>query len=281
MGGKFNSIINGFMEKLNDIGTDKRINLKKANEGIHLCNNALFLLKGMVEKQGFNSVDEEIYFFKQVKSEPLGYLVYFTEVRSCQLRLPKLGFHHQLSFLKKRIRRINKFFNRNWDFVHYMEQELTYLDHQYFTRENQIFPLYALPEACYLDPTFFTSHDMLWARIKGMNSYARYIKNLIQQIEDLHKNNGVSTAFDKKLQWTASKTALTELIYALHSGQVINDGQEDLKNIANTFEMLFDVKLDNIYKTYSEIKARKGSRARFLEELQFRLNHRMDQDDQL
>ncbi|MCX2681936.1 RteC domain-containing protein [Galbibacter sp. EGI 63066] len=277
---KYKDVIDRFNEKLTKIKADKRISLKRTNEGIHLCNNTLYLLKGIVEKHGFEDITAEIHFFKKVKAEPLGFLVYFSEVRSCELLMPKVGINNQLSFLKKKIRRINKFFNRNWDFVHYMEQGLTYLDNQYFTRENQVFPLYALPEACYLDPKFFTSKDMLWARIKGMNHYIAYVKNLIQEIQPQNKCSHQEHRYTKPLQWTSSKAALTELIYALYVTRAINDGKEDIKTIASCFEVVFGVKLENLYKTYFEIKARKGSRTRFLEELVQRFNEKMDRDDE-
>lgn len=279
MNGKYRHIIDKFNQKLASIRSDKRVSLKKSNEGIHLCNNALYLLKEIVEKHGFEHIKAEIHFFKKIKAEPLSFLVYFSEVRSCELLMPKIGVNNQLSFLKKKIRRINKFFNRNWDFVHYMEQELTYLDKQYFTRENQEFPVYSLPEACYLDPKFFTSKDMLWARVKGMNHFSTYVKNLIKEIELQNKDQHPQHQFAKPLQWTSSKAALTELIYALYATRAINNGKDNIKSIATKFEMLFDINLDNLYKTYFEIKARKGRRTRFLEELVERFNEKMENDD--
>lgn len=279
MNGKYRHVIDKFNQKLASIQSDKRISLKKSNEGIHLCNNALYLLKEIVEKHGFENVKAEIHFFKKIKSEPLSSLVYFSEVRSCELLMPKIGVNNQLSFLKKKIRRINKFFNRNWDFVHYMEQELNYLDKQYFTRENQEFPVYALPEACYLDPKFFTSKDMLWARVKGMDHFIVYVKSLIKEIGLQNKEQHPQHQFAKPLQWTSSKAALTELIYTLYATRAINNGKDDIKSIATNFEMLFDINLDNLYKTYFEIKARKGRRTRFLEELAERFNEKMENDD--
>ncbi|GBF19662.1 rteC protein [Arenibacter sp. NBRC 103722] len=279
MDNRFKHIIDGYFEKLEEILPSKRIDLKKSNEGIQLSNNALYLLKLIVEKKGFKSIEEEIYFFKRVKSEPLSYLVYFSEVRSCELLMPKIGLGNQLNFLEKKIKRINKFFNRNWDFVHYMEQELTYLDVQYFTRSNQVFPLYSLPEACYLDPKFFTSHDMLWARIKGMNKFILYLQELIKLLK-LQKHKALQIEKPKRaLVWSASKAALTELIYALYSSSAVNNGKEDIKSIASAFEDLFNIRLDNIYKTYAEIKSRKDSKTRFLEELIIRFNQKVYEDD--
>lgn len=278
---KYKQVLKNFHRRLLPLEPGRRIDIKRGNEGIHLCNNALYLLKGLVEDHGFGTVEEEIHFFKTVKSVPLGYLVYFSEVRSSELLMPKMGIGNQLRFLEKKIERINKFFNRNWDFVHYMEQELTYMDRQYFTRDNLVFPLYALPEACYLDPKFFTSHDMLWARVKGLTTFIDYLQDRIKTLKALKANSLTKGRSQKKLVWSASKTAMVELIYALHSSLVIDHGKEEIKGIASAFEEVFEVRLDNIYKTFMEIKARKGIRGRFLEELVQRFNEKMDRDDDL
>ncbi|MCG2462578.1 RteC domain-containing protein [Flavobacteriaceae bacterium F89] len=277
----FTNEIKNFQKKLKQLTAKKRFSLLEANQGIHLCNNTLYLLRKIVERHQFDNPDDEITFFKSIKAEPLSYLVYFNEVRSCELLLPKIGLDNQLAFLKKRMQRVNKFFNKNWDVVHYMEQNLSYLDQQYFTRQNQIFPLYAIPEACYLDPIFFTSHDMLWARIKGMNLFIAYLLNVIQQVKSEKRKVSQYGKPRKALVWSASKAALTELIYALYSSSVVNNGKEDIKGIATAFEELFNIKLDNIYKTYSEIKTRKDSKTRFLEELIIRFNKKVYDDDDL
>ncbi|MHA7943589.1 RteC domain-containing protein [Formosa sp. 3Alg 14/1] len=280
MNRNYDQVVAAFNAKLSEIHTGIQIPLKKADEGVLLCNNALYHFKTLVDQLGFSTIEEEIHFFKHVKVEPLSFLVYFTEIRSCHLHMPKLGVKNKLAFLKKRSGHINKFFCKNCDFIYYMEQDLNYLDRQYFIRSHQVFPLHTLPESTYLDPTFFTSHDMLWARIKGMNHFASYIQNLRQDIILQDKSSHSPMARKKPLRWTASKIALIELIYALHESQAINHGQDDLKTIALNFEQLFGVPLGNVYKKYSEIKCRKGIRARFMEEITHRLNTRMDRDDE-
>jgi hypothetical protein len=80
--------------------------------------------------------------------------------------------------------------------------------------------------------------------------------------------------------WTASKTAITELIYALYSNGSLNNGAADINTITSSFEDFFNIKLDNIYKTYSEIKGRKNSKTRFLEELTLNLQHKINKEDE-
>ena len=108
--------------------------LKKATDGINLCNETLSDLKEIVEQNDFETIPSEIDFFKNIKPLPMSYLIYFTEVRSCELRKPKAGTSYQIEFFEKEMRKINKFFYRNVDFVNYMEQGYTYIDHQFFTR---------------------------------------------------------------------------------------------------------------------------------------------------
>jgi len=57
------------------------------------------------------------------------------------------------------------------------------------------------------------------------------------------------------LNWTASKTALTELIYALYSHGVFHNGNTDIKLIAKAFEDAFNIDLGNFYHTFMELKA--------------------------
>ena len=83
------------------------------------------------------------------------------------------------------------------------------------------------------DHRFSTSHDYKVAKIIA--------NDLIQvYLEDRLNNINVKRGSDNSLKWTASKTALTELIYALYSHGVFNNGNTDIKLIAKTFEEAFN-----------------------------------------
>lgn len=84
--------------------------LTKAVNGITLCNKTLTDLKELVDKKDFNTIPEEIEFFRNIKPIPMSLLIYFTEVRSCELRMPKAGNSYKVQFLQKELRKINKFF---------------------------------------------------------------------------------------------------------------------------------------------------------------------------
>lgn len=71
------------------------------------------------------------------------------------------------------------------------------------------------------------------------------------------------------------------MYYLLYSDGAINNGAAELSTITSSFEDFFNIKLDNIYKTYSEIKSRKGSKTKFLEELMINLQHKISREDGL
>ncbi len=269
-----------FEQKIAVILDSPEQQIRVTNKGIDLCNRVLTELKDLIEKEDLESVEEEIHFFKEVKPSVMSYLIYFTEVRSCEIRKPKAGVNFQVRFFEKEIKKVNKFFYRNIDFSHYMELGHNYLDHQLFTRNYQNnFPFTPLVNY-YQFPEFSTSHDMLWSKIKAMHRFLHYIRKCLGELRP-----GRSFISQERkhpvLFWTSSKTALTELIYALYSDGALNHGAADLNTITTSFEDFFNVKLDNVYKTYSEIKARKGSKTKFLEELMLNLQQKMSKEDGL
>lgn len=274
----FEETLTPFSNELNDLLKSDQAHLNRAEQGIRLCNDVLSSLQSAVEKEDFENTAEEISFFKNIKPYPMSYLIYFTEIRTCELTIPKAGNSYKIRFLEKEVRKVNKFFTSNNDFVHYMEQNHNYLDHQFFTRNyRNAFPF--TPTINYYQyPEFSTSHDMLWAKVQALYRFIHYLRESLQKLQP-----GSEALFSQKkhklVLWSGSKTALVELIYALYSSGDLNHGTADLQTIATCFEDFFNVKLDNIYKTYSEIKARKNNRAKYLTELILHLEQKMVRDD--
>ncbi|AVR44235.1 hypothetical protein C7S20_02575 [Christiangramia fulva] len=272
-------LLDNFTTKLELINKSGQSILERAEKGILLCNTTLTKLQNFVEKEDFEDKAVEIEFFKNIKPYPMSYLIYFTEVRSCELDIPKVGVKPKVRYLEKEIKKINKFFTRNNDFVHYMEQDHTYLDHQFFTRNyRNNFPF--TPTINYYQyPEFSTSHDMLWAKVQAMYRFIHYIRERLQEIQPGHETLQLQKSH-KLLMWSGSKTALVELIYALYASGDINHGTVDLSNIISSFEDFFNIRLQNSYKTWSEIKARKGERIKYLPQLMLYLEQKMQRDDE-
>lgn len=84
-----------------------------------------------------------------------------------------------------------------------------------------------------------------------------------------------------KQTWTGSKVALIELLYALHTEGVFNNGASDLKDIAEYLEVVFDIDLGQYHRAFLEIRVRKSDQTKFLNSLKEKLVKRMENTDDL
>lgn len=242
---------------------------------IKYLRSVLNLYRTRIYQNGFRDSEEEIKFFKMHKQLPQSRLVYYLQLRS--LETPFLyGKSARKKLYRKKIEKINKFNLLHYDFSNYMELEQQHLDQFYFSRaylnESEI----TAQKNFLTDPNFNTSHDILLSQYEA---YKMLLPHLVAEVEKSRHPEVSDTGI--KLKWTASKVALTELLYALQVNSAINNGRTELITLATFFENHFDVKLDNIYKTYSEIKSRKASRTKFLNELTWQLEQKMKGDDAL
>ncbi|WP_456866800.1 RteC domain-containing protein [Galbibacter sp. BG1] len=274
----YQEIVERFQKKYDQLQLASFNSFDQLEEGVELCYQCLQHLKRKVLLDGFQNEIEEIHFFKTQKTRPESYLYYLYKVRAYQLLLPQLDVDEQQQFLKKELRKINKFYAKHRELIYYMHRNRTDMDEYYFTRiEKRAYV--KLKENRYRDRDFSTPYDMLWARIKTTQLYASFIEVECQHLKLQSNHSYIQRVKGKELKWTASKTALIELTYALYSNGAINHGKEDLKSIAVILEKVFHINLGNFYKTYAEMKARKGNRTRFLQDLVTDLQEKMKEDD--
>ncbi len=251
--------------------------VKKSDLSIVLCRNLLIKFKRHISKIKYHSPEEEIHFFKYVKQVPLSNLVYFFELKSLEIHYPKGSDSSKKKYINRKLKKLNEFFSRNLDFIQYIDQEKTYLDTHYFTKE--FFDEFNITHARYYfrDPEFSTSHDLLLAKLYANR---RLISYLDHRLKNIGRLNGHKTIPSNQLNWTASKTDMTELAYALKSGRAINNGKVSISEIIKTLELAFHFKSGNPYQNYSEIRIRKKSRTKFLDDLTVGLLSNLDKGDQ-
>jgi hypothetical protein len=128
-----------------------------------------------------------------------------------------------------------------------------------FVRGREDFHFHQDNPFIYTDPDFSTSMDYLVAEIIANDRLDVYLKTELDTL--LLKSNNpnwgqVGNLGSSSLQWTESKTALVELIYALQASTAINKGGVDIRELVALFEQIFNVRLTDVYRTYLEIKIR-------------------------
>lgn len=265
--------------QLEQIEQEEESVLYKAEKSIHVTKAAMEKLREHISRFSFESSVEEIYFFKEIKPRFYSKLIYYLKVFNIETRRPNGGQKAEEKFLRKEMQRLTHFFDNNLEFYQYYRTGANYLDEKYFLRGSQDLYLTLDPHYFNTDPTFSTSHDYKVAKLIANELLRIYLNKALEQTEE---QSEVSNRFTAKpvLTWTGSKTALIELLYALQSTGVFNNASADVKQIATYFQETFNVELGNYYRTFQEIRIRKGSRTNFLQQLTDRLLQRMDETDE-
>lgn len=263
-------------KQIDTINSETSDILDATNKTIILCRNLLLEFKTCFKERTCDSISEEIVFFKEVKQFPLWNLVYHFELKSFEIHFPKGSKRIQRKYIQKKLSKLNRFFATNLDFVQYIEQGQTYLDDRYFTRKY--FNDFNITHSKYYfrDPSFSSSHDLLLAKLLANIRLIEYLEKRFKNIDD--SSCGIKALGN--LVWTASGTDLTELGYSLKRSGAINQGNVSIKEIINGLEQLFNFDSGDPYKNFSEIRIRKKSRTKFLDELTLGLLSKMDTEDQ-
>jgi len=267
-----NEILNKLITTIDELEFESDFSIQKTETIIKLIIQSLSDLKEYVLKNGFKNTDEEIQFFKYLKPAIVSKLTYYNAVYKIETKKP-YGEKQTKNFLTKELNKLKKFFDNNIDFYKYYRSNNSFLDENFFIRGKHDIRLWLDTFYFEADHRFCTSHDYKVAKIIANDLIQVYIEDKL--------NSNYRKVFDNSsLNWTASKTAMTELIYGLHSKGVFDNGNADIKLIAKTFESVFNIDLGDFYHTFMELKARKINRTKFLDSLCEALIKKMDEQDE-
>jgi len=268
----YKQAIENLEEEINKLHFEQSDLLVSYEKAIKLILAKISELKQHVLDIGFKNQQEEIYFFEHQKPALVSKLIYYNAVYKIETKKP-YGEKQIKRFLNKELSKLKKFFDNNIDFYKYYRSNNSFLDENFFMRGKHDIRLWLDTYYFEADHRFCTSHDYKVAKILA--------NDLIQDyLEDQLNNNHKKPLNNTSLNWTGSKTALTELIYALYEQGVFNNGNADIKLIAKTFETAFNIDLGDFYHTFMELKARKINRTKFLDSLCEALIKKMDEQDE-
>lgn len=132
------------------------------------------------------------------------------------------------------------------------------------------------------DFEFSTGYDQLVARIVAMKLLYAFL-SLRRTYVQSDENDVLVNLLKIKgcYQLTGTVVQLAEIIYALDEVKCINSGNTTINDLSTLFGALFNIDLRECYGTYTYMKKRKNdSRTYFLDEMQKKLNQRMERDDE-
>ncbi|KEQ29853.1 MULTISPECIES: RteC domain-containing protein [Bacteroidota] len=243
-------------------------------------NEMLCAIKTEVLQVGFLNEDQEVDFFKNVKPQILGKLIYYNKVFRIETTCPVSNGKIHQSYYENVLKNLKLEYKEsicNEDFYRYYRAGRTDRDHTYF-RLGKINYHDGLKSGVFeIDLSFSTYYD---------NKIAHIIANELLYTYTLTKINPEENPdtilqnldTNKDISWTNSQNALIELIYALYASNSIAYGKIGIRKLALIFQVLFRTPLNDIHHSFHRMKTRAGSRTAFLDQLKISLEEYMDKD---
>lgn len=277
---KIPKLLSVFNDQLSFIDLEIDNQTLRCEKALEVILKTIQALKDLLAKTRFKSEDEEIKFFKEIKPQFTSKLIYYNTIFKIEMKRPNGGNRILKKYYNNELVKLKAFFDNELEFYKYYRSGSTYLDHKYFLRSK--FDIKMSLDSYYFeaDTSFSTSHDFKVAKILANDLIQLYLENQLVMIEN--KDNGEKSQRKPNLKmiWPSPKVALIELVYALHTEGVFNNGAADLKDIAEYFEHIFEIDLGQYRRTFLEIRTRKADRAKFLTTLNKGLLKRMEDTDE-
>ena len=266
--------------------TDRRVSAIDLN-GKHIIEDCkaiiVFLkeqltgLKAHVQTVPFCDETEEIDFFKYKKPALLGRLIYFHEILRIESQRP-IGEDELDGYYEKWQEKQKLFFDCHVAFFQYYRSGATYMDRYFFLRGKQGNTVDI--DICHQDddPEFSTGYDYLVARIIAMEMLYAFLTTRRRALTQETGETQLPSLLAEH-RWTDKKTAAVELIYAIHAAGSIDNGQIDIIELANLFEIVFHIDLGDVYRLFINMRERKNSRTVYLDYMKEKIQKRMDETD--
>ncbi|MFL9836744.1 RteC domain-containing protein [Flavobacterium sp. ST-75] len=242
---------------------------------ISFLQELLLRVKTQVCTSGFSDTFQEIEFFREVKPQILGKLIYYNEVYRIETASPVQGGKlyrkyccGQLKHLKQ-----NHYSFLDMEFYRYYRSGRTDRDAEYFRRGQLQNSTVRESFFIELDAQFSTYYDHMAARFIAQDLLYAF---LLARIDPEDAEQGIP--FSGELQWTGTKNALIELIYALYISGAVSHGKAGVRKISGVFQRLFKIPLGDIHHAFHRMKDRAGRRTLFIDHLREVLEEYMDRN---
>lgn len=247
-------------------------------EIIHYIEKKLKEIFKWLKKHVFKTLQEEIYFFKELKPRMVSKLLYYKELLNLESSLPpskKNKRKHYDELLSK----IHQYVLSNKEFYQYYRSRTSVKDEDFFVRRSY---KNIVRDDCYLinfDSKLCTSHDFNVATIIANDMFTSHLENKLDELDGNFTTKYNPT--NNKIIWTGTKIEMAEMIYGLYYKKVLNGGRADIKEIARTLCIAFNIEMDDktLYRYLQDIKKRYPINAIFLENLSDVANNKFRGED--
>lgn len=257
--------------KLRTIESGEDNILKKSMAASRMLEEVFDYLKEFIVGYAFESEEEEINFFREVKPRFFCHLIYYRKIYNIEMNRPMGSVEIQRHYLVKELDAIKDYIDKRLDFYRYYRSDSTYLDCYYFIRGKADKEQYLDSFYFERDPKFSTCCDFKVARILANDMLQVYLRSELEKLDNGRRQEPFPK---KKHRWTGKKNDLIEILYAFDEERCFDNGSVSLTELAAYFEAVFCVDLGNISRNFYEMKIR-NEQTPFLDRLKEKLLTRM------
>ncbi|MFZ2432345.1 MAG: RteC domain-containing protein, partial [Lutibacter sp.] len=186
----------------------------KAEKSIAIIDASINELRKFVTANQFNSKQDEIDFFKQMKPEIVSKLILFVSIFDIESKRPKGGTKEQKKYFETEIKKFQDYYNENHVFYRYFKGGETHSDKLYFLRKNKTIRIHIDCFGSYMDDDFAANLDTTFAKFRGYKLAIEYFKNEIEKLSERpNEHQKQNNAVLPNLTWTGSKVGAVEMVY--------------------------------------------------------------------
>lgn len=239
---------------------------------IHLYTKELHSVKIIFQKIEKPSSEDEIYYFKNIKCHLLAYIYYWNMIKELEIHKPgikskklKQYYLDELIKVKHKIKHEDRYYS-------YFKSNATHFDEKFFMRIKTDVVSTFSNTIIEIDHNINTPYIYIFSHVQALDLFKNFLK---EKIKSFNITSSKTNPQISNITWTSSKSSLIELIYALHSSGTFNNGQADIKDIAEIFETYFNIDLGQYNRIFFDIKSRKINKTKFIDTLKEALINRI------
>ena len=274
------SYFNSLMSKLDqEIISLDNLNIKHTEKCKQIILKYYLQLQEFTSNYRFDSEQEEIKYFKFYKPQIVSKLIFYCTISKMLKRIPLGNKKAKKKYINQESKKIENFYDSNIELIHYYRSENTYFDKFYFLRKNVSTDMIPISRLLDTDKDHTTNGSHIIAQMLSNIKFSHYLETEIGKLTGKKKTIKTQKTPNSEIYWTAPKVALIELLYALFSEDAINNGDIEIKTMVKEFETFFNIRLNDPYRSFAEIKQRKKAPTLFIDSLKNKLIELIEKQD--
>ncbi|MBX3253330.1 MAG: RteC domain-containing protein [Chitinophagaceae bacterium] len=258
---------------LNDLPDLRENNIDSIINAINIVTTSITEVNIYVLSNPFQTETDEIYFFKKIKPELDGRLIFYLmllRLRQCTVT------SGESAILVKQLNRIDQFYKTESAFYLYYKLDRKDFDDKYFLRKSSAKEFPYDEEHIHFDFATNTYMSAKAARIIAYELFKIHVESTIPSAEASTKKQNRN---ESGLIWTASVADFVEFVYSAHEYGLFGK-KVKISTLTNFLSNSFGIRVTNIYKTWEDIRLRKKDKTPFMRSMMSSLERRIDHDNE-